>query len=324
MKHFRLFSLLGLLSLCLSLSAQVEADNNNYFYNPRKGDDHGKHKMKQLEQSIYLRDDFIWHAEAANVVYQKAGNASLLSSSRYGLTDRLELSTYLAEDVLRPNLYAKLLWRVWHNRWFFSSRFDVANAYSGFKLAQKLKVDRIISQDVEEYPLVFEMGHEFLLSRAWYQDKNCSDGSAYFILTFGFGTYGGINFTRDIKEIQQTRFHFLANRGKTVTDDAFRCKLKVWADGKINGRLFLHGGLMYHAGSYMKRHAVEIQAEGEFFFNARISAKAGLLTSFAHYQNIEKHAAIWPIVDFSYYFGRKKLRSSTLFEKGVYHGSVGI
>ena len=282
----------------------------------------------------HMRDDILWHAESANVVYMGAGNASLLSATRYGLTERMEISTYLVEDVLRPSVYLKVLWNEWVHRsngsrvfqvnngkkWFLASRFNICNAYPGMSLAQTFKVDRLIGQD-DEIPLVFEVGHELLLSRAWYNDPNCSDGSVYFIVSAGLGLYGGFNFSHDVPDLKQLGFHFLANRGETLTGDGFRARLKVWADGVITKRFALHGGLAYHVGTFTHHHAGELQGEAEFFFNSRLSIKGGLLFGWANYTSVDREAGIWPIIDLSYYFGKKHSRSSSLFQRGVYKGS---
>lgn len=293
-------------------------------YEPRYGSDwgEGKSQLNGLRGLFKLRDDLLWHAEAANVVYRGAGNASLLSASRYGLTERLELSTYLVEDVIRPTIYAKVLWKTFdRKKWFLSSRFDLANAYPGMSLAQSMEVERVIKPTVEKIPLVFEVGHEMLLSRAWYTDPNCSDGSVYLIMTGGIGLYGGIRCVKG-DTIDQSRFHFLANRSETLIDNGFRARLKFWVDGRLTGRLYAHGGVYYHTGLFTKHHAVELQGEAEFFFSSKISAKVGFLTSFAHYSGIEKHAAIWPIVDVTYYFGqRNKTSVSDLFRRSERRGS---
>lgn len=309
-------------SQCAWAQIEVTGVNDDLFvYNPRKSDDHGERKKGLLRRNFYgRRDDVLWHAESAGVVYEKAGNVSLLSASRWGLTNRLELSTYLAEDVLRPSVYVKALWRVFDKRWFLASRFNVANAYPGMSLAQGAKVERVIEPEAD-IPLVFELGHEMLLSRAWFTDPNCSDGSAYLIVSAGLGLYGGGNFS-SADDLRQVRFHFLANRGETLTGSGFRARLKVWADGRLTGRVNLHGGIAYHVGTFSSHHAVEIQAEGEYFFSGRWSAKLGFLTSFAHYRDIDSHAAIWPIVDVSYYFGHRSTSGrSSLFKRGVYRGS---
>ncbi len=327
--------------------------DENYTFRNRYDDDYGAYKQALNAQSIRRRDDLLWHAESAGVVYYHTGNVSLLSATRFGLTDRVELSTFIVEDALRTSLYAKVLWKATkpnsynfrsggfsiidknvgnssskkrggipkrkNTRWFLTSRFDVANSYLGMKLCQSLEVDRIISPDAE-IPLVFEIGHEFLASKAWYTDQNCSDGSVYFILTFGLGLYGGFNFS-SVDDLPQAQFHFMANRGETTTGDGFRARLKVWLDGRLSKRWNIHGGLYYHCGTFKYHHALELQAEGEFFFSNKWSGKIGFLTSFANYTKIESHAAIWPIIDVSYYFGKRKLRSGTLYQKGVYPAS---
>lgn len=290
-------------------------------YNPRRGDDHGKSKLRLLNRKLAgLRDDVLWHVEAANVTYPMAGNASLLSASRLGLTERLEFSSYLLFDVGRPTLHAKILWHVFDKRWFLSSRINVSNAYPAMSLARSHGLNGLIREEAE-IPLVFEVGHEALLSRGWFSDPNCSDGSVYLILTAGLGVYGGFKFN-NVEDLDQAPRHFLANRGETLISDGFRGRLKFWADAQLMGRINVHGGLSYHFGSFTKHHAVELQLEGEYFFTARLSGKLGFLTSFANYRRVDRGAAIWPMLDVSYYFGgRNTRRQSSLFRRGIYKGS---
>lgn len=289
----------------------------------RMNDERGNHrKMKSSEEfrlatrGKYLRVDQLWHMESAGVAPRHAGNISLLSASRFGLTQRLELSTFLVEDVLRPSLHAKLLWKIFDKRYYLTSRFNVANAYPGMALAQRFEVDRIIGQQ-DTIPLVFEVGHELLFSRAWFSDMNCSDGSVYLIMTWGLGLYGSLNFS-DAPDLKQARFHFLANRGETLTGNGFRGKVKYWVDGRITSALFLHGGLMYNFGSFNKHNSLELQAEAEYFFNGFFSAKLGLLASFGNYTDVKQKAGIWPIVDLTWYFGKPSRKSDSLFGRKMF------
>lgn len=308
----------------VSVVAQIEGGDlftGIIRYNARRGDDHGKSKLGLLNRKLAgLRDDVLWHVEAANVSYPMAGNASLLSASRWGVTERLEFSSYLLFDVGRPTLHAKILWRVFDKRWFLSSRFNVSNAYPAMSIARSHGLNGLIREE-EDIPLVFEAGHEALVSRGWFSDPNCSDGSVYLILTAGLGVYGGFKFN-SVEDLDQAPRHFLANRGETLISDGFRGRLKFWADAKLTERINVHGGLSYHFGSFVKHHAVELQVEGEYFFTARLSGKLGFLTSFANYRRVDRNAAIWPMIDVSYYFGsRNTRRQKSLFRSGVYKGS---
>lgn len=308
----------------VSVYGQIDTnpDNGTYYYNPLRGDTHKAEKKEQRRRDfIGVRDDILWHAEGANVVYRGAGNVSLLSASRWGMTERVELSTYVALDVARPTLYVKALWKVYDKRWFLSSRFNVANAYPAMRIGQRLGLNGFIHEEAE-IPVVFELGHELLLSRAWFTDLNCSDGSVYLIVTGGLGLYGGYNFS-DAEDLPQVPRHFLANRGETLVGSGFRGRLKVWADGRLTDRLALHGGMAYHFGTFEHHGALEIQAEGEYFFSYRLGVKLGFLTSFGNYERVEKGAAIWPLVDVTYYFGKRDVsKRSSLFGRGVYRSSM--
>ena len=295
------------------------ANYDVYRFYPRYNDNHGMYKQKLLKYENYKRAERMWHVESAWTMPRHAGNASLLSASRFGLTERIELSTYAVEDIFRPTLYAKVHWKTFKKRYFLSSRFNIANAYSGMKIFQKKEVDRIIAQNVD-IPLVFEVGHELLFTKAWYSDPNCTDGTVYMAMTGGIGVYGGFC-VNGVDDLDQIRFHFLANRGETLTGNGFRLRFKYWIDGRITANLYVHGGVSYHVGSFLHHHALELQGEAEYIFRLfyhHWGAKLGFLTSFANYTKIDKHAAIWPIVDLSFYFGNPRHKSSDLFTPGVY------
>lgn len=53
------------------------------------------------------RDDLLWHSESANTVYDKAGNISLTSPSRYGVKPGLELSSTLPSTIGYPTYSSK-------------------------------------------------------------------------------------------------------------------------------------------------------------------------------------------------------------------------
>ncbi|MCQ2229645.1 MAG: hypothetical protein MJZ13_07865 [Bacteroidales bacterium] len=265
---------------------------------------------KGQRRSASKRDDILWHSEAANTQYSHAGNISLLTDSRFGLNDRLELSTFLAFDFFQPNIAAKYRWNAKPKQWFVSSKVNLGNAYPGMKFAQDHdKTDYI--DTIAKIPVVGEIGHELIVSRRFNRDVNCSDGSEWLILTASLGTYWGI----DIKSgtVSQIPKHFLANRSMVLIDNNFLCSLKLWADWQMFNWMHLHGGMRFHHWSEKKSFAYELQAEGEVFLTTTMSARLGFAFSAANYKSTKQSCGIIPIADFTYYFGKKKSNERSLF-----------
>lgn len=297
----------------------IETDGANFMFEPRAYNEHGATKKRQQKVKFtQRRDDYLWHEESAGTVSKRCGNLSLLSASRYGVNDRVTLSTFLVQDVVRPALYCKVLWKVLNKRWFFASRFGVENAYPGMRLCQKHELFGV-SPDFEP-PMAFELSHEFLATYGFFRDANCSDGSLWLALTGGLAFFGSINF-RNCPDLEQLEWHFIANRGETLVGDGFRGHLKVWADWKINPRWSVHGGPFLHFGGFRKHAAFELRAEGEFFINALFSVKAGGFLSCANYERVKSKIGGLPMVDFTWYFGKAKLRGKELFDRSMYRRS---
>ena len=265
---------------------------------------------KGQRRSTTKRDDILWHPETANTQYRHAGNVSLTTASRFGISDRIELSTYLAFDYFQPNIAVKYRWNAKPKNWIFSSKINFGNAYPGFKYAQKNEIKDFIDIDAK-IPFVLESGHEFLVSRRFTRDKNCSDGSEWLILTASIGTYWG----NDIKSgtVTQTPKHFLANRSMVLIDNNFLGSLKLWADWQTLNWLHLHGGMRFHHWSERKSFAYELQTECEIFITPALSTRAGFAFSAANYKSVKNVCGVLPIVDFTYYFGKKKSDERSLF-----------
>lgn len=292
----------AILLSCLHAIAQYDPDYQGQF----------NQNLDAIDtRALVARDDLLYHAETAYTTYKGAGNVSLISESRIAITNKMELSTRLAADIVSPQLSLKRLWHTdpLHN-WYVSSKFNIQTAYTGYKLAQQ-KGYKWIADSTDIIPIVIETGHEFLATYAKRGDLNCTKGDSYFLFTFGLGTYFGINISDTA--LQQPRYHFLANRTATTRDFGYLIRMKLWADGVINNWLVLHGGLFLYSGSYSKAFTTEIHAEAEAFIFRTMSFKLGFISSFANYDNIKSRAQILPMADLTVYFGKKRNRDHSLF-----------
>mgnify|MGYP006988918131 CR=1 FL=1 len=257
-----------------------------------------------------VRNDLLWHPEAANTTARHAGNASITTASRFGLTDRWELSTFLAFDFFQPNLIAKYRWTAKPKNWFLASKINVGYAYPGLKFAQQRGYTDYVTA-TDKLPQVVELGHEFIVSRRFAHDANCSDGSEWLILTASIGTYYGI----EVKEgtIEQLPAHFLANRCIPLIDNDILISLKLWCDYKTTNWLNLHGGMRFHNWSFEKNFAFELQAEAEAFITPIFSIRLGGAFSAANYKSTRHKVGGIPMIDLTYYFGKKNDHERNLF-----------
>lgn len=257
-----------------------------------------------------MRTDLLWHHETANTVARHAGNASITTASRFGLTNRWELSTHLAFDFFQPNIMAKYRWNAKPKEWYFASKINLGTAYTGLKFAQQQGFTDYV-EDTDTIPKVAEIGHEFIVSRRFTRDANCSDGSEWLILTASVGTYFGVEF--DEGTVKQLPYHFLANRSMVLIDNDCLVSLKLWADWKATNWLNLHGGMRFHNWSFDKNFAFELQAEAEAFITNALSFRLGGAFSAANYERTKHKIGAIPIVDITYYFGKKSDSERSLF-----------
>lgn len=265
-----------------------------------------------------FRDDQLWHGEAANVVPRHAANVSLVQPMRFGLTERLELSTSLAADAFVPNVALKKLWRRNRQRThFWASKFNVAMATPLVSFAKRRGYDAI-ADSAGRAPLALSVGHELIYSHAFRNDPNCTRGNEWLVLTASLEVDFGVLLAGD--ESKQPEYHFLANRTATMVDNGAVARAKLWADWLMGGSFVLHGGVRFYVGSFTKMIACEQQAEVEMFFSKRFSIKGGVMLSQARYTNVDKVLGVMPFADVVFYIGRKKSGEYSLFNpNGIYY-----
>lgn len=302
---------------------------------------------KGVPMANLYRDDMLYHSESAYVTPKGRANISLLKYSRLGLGKDWELSTNIAEDVFRPIVGAKYQWAQWGkmNRVnIISSSMSLSTFYPGLQIAKNLEMEEIvvpekksnrlnvvsssispstfnpdlwIAQKVEvddpvsprtKIAKAFEIGHELLYTHVWSSDPNCSTGNPYAALTIGIATYWGINMAES--GMAQMQLHVLAQRSPTYCNTGFRMHLKCWADGYINPWLTLHGGMFTQLGPSLK-HPVSLEGrvEAEFFLTPRLSLTLGGIGSLGNFEGVKTLAMGYPMVDFTFYFGKKRSMS---------------
>ncbi|MBI9061124.1 MAG: hypothetical protein JEZ14_04010 [Marinilabiliaceae bacterium] len=258
------------------------------------------------------RDDLLWHSESANTVYDKAGNISLTSPSRYGLKPGLELSSVLPLNYWVPNLFIKKRWL--NTKWYISTRHGLYSGTPGFNWAQKNGY-KTIADTSWAVPFLLTARNEIMLSRLISKNNTCSRAQPYVIITLGLGADYGVAFDdNDLEEIDE---HFLANRSAPLTGNGLLTYAKLRADWQINGYLVLGGAFRYYYGDFTGQHAFEQQTDLQTFILPAFSVSIGYNLSYANY-NLSKRMAIIPSFDLTWHFGRRQGREKGLFKSKMF------
>lgn len=279
---------------------KVYSYQEGYEYSYNRNLDSGK-GTKRLD--LY-RDDMLYHWESAYVTPKDRGNYSLLKYSRWGLGNNWEISTNIGEAAFRPIIGGKYQWAQWGKLNIISSYLTLSTFYPGMTLAEKFGIDEIIKPG-EEKAQVCELGHELLYSHVWSSDPNCSTGNPYLVLTLSMANYWGIG----INEVEMRPFacHVLAPRSNTYGKSGYRMHLKGWVDGYANKWLTYHVGGYIHITPGLKSPvSLEGRGEAEFFITPICSVSFGGILSFGYFEGVKPLLMPFPMVDVSFYFGKKQ------------------
>lgn len=253
------------------------------------------------------RDDILWHSESANTVYPGTGNISVTSPSRYGLKTGLELLSTLPLNYWVPNLTLKKRWA--NNKWFISSKHGIYSATPGLYWAQKRNYPSIIDSTAK-IPIVISFKNELLFSRYISKENRCSREQPFVILTAGLGVDFGVPIGESgLTEMDE---HLLTNRSPALTGRGAVGYAKIRADWQINGMITFGGGLKYFYGNFTGNHAFEQTSELQTFIIPGLSFNIGYVLSIAQYDT-PGNISIFPLLDISWYFGRRQSRQKGLW-----------
>ncbi len=258
------------------------------------------------------RDDIFWNSETANTVYVKAGNISLLTPSRYGIRQDLELETVLGLDYWMPNILVKKRWK--NGRLKIASRHGLYSGTPGFYWAQNHGYYEYVDS-LARIPVVISMRNEVFFSYAFYHDVGCIQRQPYIILTFNAGADFGVPIGESsLNELQK---HFLTNRSPALTGQGVTGFGKVRVDTKFYDYLYFFSSMNFFFGGFTGGFAFENQTAIQTFVTKNFSVSAGLYLSLANYGTDSK-AGILPFFDLSWYFGQKESRQKGLFNKRMF------
>ena len=257
-----------------------------------------------------FRDDFMWKAETGNTIYEKAGNVSIVEPSKYGLREGLEIQSHIPILYWIPNVFVKKRWV--NKNWYLSTRHGLYSATSGLNYAQKNGYYDIVDSS-STVPFILSLKNEILFSKTFNKDYSCHPNQPTWILNAGVGIDFGIpiNGETDLNEIDG---HFISNRSAALIGDGYSMYVFGGSIFQMGRNLFLDGSLKYFHGTFSGHNALEQQTRLEYFINYNFSVTGGYKLSFANYSNINAIGII-PMIDISWYFGKKQGRENGLFDR---------
>ncbi len=258
-----------------------------------------------------LRDDHIWSAATAATSYLNAGNVSLSSPSRYGLSQGLELQSWLALDFWAPNLFLKR--EISRKRWWVSSLHGIYSSFPGLNRVEQGK-DTFLADSLSGTPLVISLRNQLLLSRPFFDKLDCNPHQPYLVLSGGLAVDYGIPFGDEDVFLEEQ--HFFTPRSASYLGGGWLVTFSVRADWEILSFLYGRGELRVFTGDFSSRFSLEQQASVEFFPTGNLSLSGGFLTAFGKIGS--SRASILPFFNVSLYFGKRQGRKRGLFEQRMF------
>ena len=258
-----------------------------------------------------LRDDHIWAAGTAATSYTKAGNLSLSSASRYGLSQGIELQTWLGLDYWIPNLFVKR--EISRGDIWISSLHGAYSSWPGLKHISA-NDGPFPADSVSGVPLTLSLKNQFIVSKPFYDVMDCNPHQPFLVISASLALDYGMAFSDE--EIYIEERHLLTPRSKSYAGDGLLGTLAIRGDWQINPVLFGRGEIRALAGNFPSGIAFEQQSSVEFFPFRDLSLSGGYVLGLANLGS--GFLSLWPFVDISLYFGRKQGRKRGLFGQKMF------
>ncbi|MGQ1890037.1 hypothetical protein ACT29H_06310 [Thermophagus sp. OGC60D27] len=259
----------------------------------------------------YIRDDQIWSAGTAATSYANAGNISITTPSRFGLTSGLELSTWLGLDYWVPNLFIKN--EIARKKLWVSSLHGVYSSWPGLNEVAGGK-DNFLADSVTGDPLVLSLHNQLIVSRPFYNNMACNPSQPYLILSASLSVDVGIPFNNEEIYVEENLFKI--PRSMSYAGKGWMSTFSVRADWQIMQQLYGRGEIRMLSGNFSTGITVEHQALIEYFPYTKLSVSGGYIVGIGNIGN--RHINILPFLDVSYYFGRKQGRQRGLFKQQMF------
>ncbi|WP_291855899.1 hypothetical protein [Marinilabilia sp.] len=258
-----------------------------------------------------LRDDHIWAAGSAATSYQKAGNLSLSSASRYGLSQGVELQTWLGLDYWIPNVFVKR--EISRGDIWVSSLHGAYSAWPGLNRVSA-NGGPFPADSLSGVPLTLSIKNQLMVSKPFYDVMDCNPHQPFLVFTGFLALDYGFAFSEE--EIYIEEQHLITPRSRAYTGKGLHGTLGFRGDWRINPALYARGELRSLIGNFPAGVAFEQQSSVEYFPYRNFSVSGGYIVGLGRVG--PRLFTFWPFVDISIYFGRKQGRKRGLFGQTMF------
>jgi hypothetical protein len=258
-----------------------------------------------------LRDDHIWSGGTAATSYFNAGNVSLASASRYGVSQGLELQSWLGLDYWIPNLFIKR--EISRGDIWVSSLHGAYSSWPGLKQVYE-KGGSFPADSLTGVPLTISVKNQLMVSKPFYDVMDCNPHQPFLVVTGFLALDYGFAFTDE--EIYIEERHLITPRSIAYAGKGLYGTLGVRGDWRINPVLYARGELRGLVGNFPSGVTIEQQSSVEYFPFRNFSLSGGYVVGMGRFG--ERFFSLWPFFDFSIYFGKKQGRKRGLFEQTMF------
>lgn len=276
-----------------------------------KGEFNKLQEMGGSRRNSY-RDDYIWGINTAFPTPKSAKDISLVNSSRFGVSDNIELSSNILMNLLAPNLFLKYNYK--KEKLWISSRHGLYSATMGMeRLSEFDYVQKI--DTTEKIPFSITLRNEIILSYPIFNNLDCGSRQPYLI----FSLVGGVDYGYSFDNWSGALLNnsYLEPRTAALLGDGFMLRILGRVDYLPTQRWKIEGEIAAINDNLTSIWGFEGKGVAKYFLFLNLSTSLGFMASYSTGVSSPPFT-ILPMIDFTYYIGTRQNRERGLWNKKMF------
>ncbi len=243
--------------------------------------------------------------KTAFILPERQVNLSLLAPVRYGLTNKIELQSFLGLWAYRvPNIYLKKNW--FEGLLIISSKHGIVYPTQGLKIFRDDDRDHTLNRDAK-IPQIVMFQNEAIAS--YVLNPTCNAEEPLWIASARLGLDISITSKREDSFNRMTFFSFYNRTASFYGDKVLYAGLQL--DGGLFRKLYFNVGVDAYSIDF-GYNGIETQGNLIFHYNQQLSFAAGIKYIMTR-NPIEKENNFAPMLDICYRFGKQGKWQKGLF-----------
>lgn len=284
--------------------AETEAPKNSGEFNKLQ-------EMGGSRRNSY-RDDYIWGTNTAFTTPKSAKDISVVNSSRFGMSDKMELSSNILMNFVAPNLFFKYSYK--QKKLWISSRHGLYSATMGMeRLSEFDYVQKIDTTD--KVPIAITLRNEIILSYPLFNTLDCASSQPYLIFSF----IGGVDYGYRFSSWSGATINnaFLEPRSSALLGDGFMFRGMCRVDYLPTQRWKIEGEISAINNNFNSMWGFEAKGVAKYFIYLNLSCSMGFMSAYSTGVSSPAYS-ILPMIDLTYYLGTRQNRERGLWKKKMY------